>query len=333
MLNQLSAQLTRRFGDDAPGRVRGVGRGGAGPHRRRSSAQGDAVELVICDQVMPGMKGDRFLEVVHRRWPEVMKVLLTGQAGLESAIYAINNAGLAPLRREAVGGRGPGPGGPEPPDAVPPRAATLRAAARAPRAAGAGSCAASTRWAAASASTVEPRPRAARRPRGGSLASGRRSRGRRGRPARARRSLRWAGAAGRSAGRRGPAGDRGLPRPPPRRGPRRRRRTVPDRACSAFPSAHGRRLFGWLFLRDGRARRPGRRATSSSVLAEPGRPRASTAVRLLEERLASERLSTIGRMISTIVHDFRNPMTAIKGYAGMFEEFDLPASDRRSARG
>ena len=31
---------------------------------------------------------------MSRQWPEVMRVLLTGQAGLASAIYAINNAGL-----------------------------------------------------------------------------------------------------------------------------------------------------------------------------------------------------------------------------------------------
>src|SRR5688572_5142113 len=51
-------------------------------------AAGDQVQLVICDQVMPGMKGDRFLETVHQRWPEIMKILLTGEAGLDSAIYA-----------------------------------------------------------------------------------------------------------------------------------------------------------------------------------------------------------------------------------------------------
>ena len=92
VLNQLSAQLTRRFGathvvecaesaEEALALIPEL------------SAQGE-VQLVICDQVMPGMKGDRFLAIVNRQWPEVMKVLLTGQAGLASAIYAINNAGL-----------------------------------------------------------------------------------------------------------------------------------------------------------------------------------------------------------------------------------------------
>jgi two-component system sensor histidine kinase HydH len=34
-------------------------------------------------------------------------------------------------------------------------------------------------------------------------------------------------------------------------------------------------------------------------------------------------------MISTIVHDFRNPMTAIRGYAAMIEEVDLGPDRRR----
>src|SRR5260370_24685227 len=52
-------------------------------------------------------------------------------------------------------------------------------------------------------------------------------------------------------------------------------------------------------------------------------------IQRLEERLESERLSTIGRMISTIVHDFRTPMTAIRGYASMMEEAGLDPERRR----
>lgn len=55
---------------------------------------GEVIELIITDQVMPGMKGDEFLEIIHRRLPDAMKILLTGQAGLDSAIHAINKGGL-----------------------------------------------------------------------------------------------------------------------------------------------------------------------------------------------------------------------------------------------
>ena len=56
---------------------------------------GEKVEIVISDQVMPGMKGDQLLEQIHRVHPDVRTVILTGQGGLNSAIYAINHAGLS----------------------------------------------------------------------------------------------------------------------------------------------------------------------------------------------------------------------------------------------
>ncbi|MCB9556813.1 MAG: diguanylate cyclase [Deltaproteobacteria bacterium] len=55
---------------------------------------GDQVAMVIADQIMPGMKGVELLEEVHRRFPDTIKILLTGQAGLDTVIRAINNAGL-----------------------------------------------------------------------------------------------------------------------------------------------------------------------------------------------------------------------------------------------
>ncbi len=57
--------------------------------------EGHVVEMVISDQVMPGMKGDELLELLHRQSPEIITVMLTGQAGLDSAIHAINHAGLS----------------------------------------------------------------------------------------------------------------------------------------------------------------------------------------------------------------------------------------------
>ena len=52
------------------------------------------VWLIICDQVMPGMSGDEFLAKIHEIDRTTIKVLLTGQAGLDSTIKAINHAGL-----------------------------------------------------------------------------------------------------------------------------------------------------------------------------------------------------------------------------------------------
>ena len=52
------------------------------------------VALVLCDQLMPDLLGQYVLEQIHQRDERVMKVLLTGHAGLDAITYAINRAGL-----------------------------------------------------------------------------------------------------------------------------------------------------------------------------------------------------------------------------------------------
>lgn len=61
---------------------------------RQIREAGGVIEVIITDQVMPGMKGDKFLEEINRVLPDTIKILLTGQAGLDSAIHAINHGGL-----------------------------------------------------------------------------------------------------------------------------------------------------------------------------------------------------------------------------------------------
>lgn len=55
---------------------------------------GGSVEVIITDQVMPGLKGDELLEKVNAILPDTIKILLTGQAGLQDTIDAINKGGL-----------------------------------------------------------------------------------------------------------------------------------------------------------------------------------------------------------------------------------------------
>ena len=50
--------------------------------------------LVISDCIMPGIHGDKLLEKIHLLYPDTYKVMLTGQAEIESIKYAINNANL-----------------------------------------------------------------------------------------------------------------------------------------------------------------------------------------------------------------------------------------------
>lgn len=41
--------------------------------------------IIVCDWLMPGMRGDEFLIQVHERFPEIVTIMLTGQAD-EAAI-------------------------------------------------------------------------------------------------------------------------------------------------------------------------------------------------------------------------------------------------------
>jgi response regulator RpfG family c-di-GMP phosphodiesterase len=50
----------------------------------------ETVDLVISDMRMPEMDGAHFLEQVRTRWPEVVRILLTGYADITSTINAIN---------------------------------------------------------------------------------------------------------------------------------------------------------------------------------------------------------------------------------------------------
>ena len=93
VLHALEQQLTTRFGkecdiafaqsgDDALELIEELER------------DGDRLAVIIADQIMPGMKGVELLEAVHARSPETAKILLTGQAGLEAVVAAINRAEL-----------------------------------------------------------------------------------------------------------------------------------------------------------------------------------------------------------------------------------------------
>lgn len=50
----------------------------------------EPVDLVICDMLMPVMTGDEVLEQIRNKWPDVVRILLTGYSDLKSTIAAIN---------------------------------------------------------------------------------------------------------------------------------------------------------------------------------------------------------------------------------------------------
>ena len=89
----------------------------------------------------------------------------------------------------------------------------------------------------------------------------------------------------------------------------------------------GGALFGWVFLADP----PPLSDDTRELLAVLAGLAATTLhnFELLEDRIRSERLTMVGRMISTIVHDFRNPMTSIRGYAAMIQDMDIGPARRK----
>lgn len=50
--------------------------------------------VIVSDWLMPGIKGDEFLIRVHEKYPNIIKVMLTGQADETAIERAVNQANL-----------------------------------------------------------------------------------------------------------------------------------------------------------------------------------------------------------------------------------------------
>lgn len=55
--------------------------------------------------------------------------------------------------------------------------------------------------------------------------------------------------------------------------------------------------------------------------------------RLMDEKIKNEKFAAIGQMAAGIVHDIKNPMSTIKGFAGLLADFDFSQDERRQYGG
>lgn len=60
------------------------------PHKALSLLKKHPVDLVLSDEKMPGMSGVEFLKKVREHYPDIIRIMLTGDAKLETAMKAVN---------------------------------------------------------------------------------------------------------------------------------------------------------------------------------------------------------------------------------------------------
>ncbi|GAP38831.1 sigma-54-dependent transcriptional regulator [Piscinibacter sakaiensis] len=60
--------------------------------RRQMEAQ--PVHVIVCDQRMPGLSGVAFLKEVRERWPDTVRIVISGYTDSEDIIAGINEAGI-----------------------------------------------------------------------------------------------------------------------------------------------------------------------------------------------------------------------------------------------
>jgi two-component system, cell cycle sensor histidine kinase and response regulator CckA len=60
------------------------------------------VDLVVADQIMPGMDGVQLLETIRERWPQCQRVLLTAHASSDVVLAAVNRGGVTKVLTKSM---------------------------------------------------------------------------------------------------------------------------------------------------------------------------------------------------------------------------------------
>jgi CheY-like chemotaxis protein len=93
ILESLKEQLKRRFGDRYLYEV-AESAGEAWEIIEELHADNVKVLVIVSDWLMPDMKGDEFLIEVHQKFPQIVTVMLTGQADEEAIVRAKEQGNL-----------------------------------------------------------------------------------------------------------------------------------------------------------------------------------------------------------------------------------------------
>ena len=63
-------------------------------HDARTILEKEWVQVILCDQRMPGITGVEFLASVREQWPEVIRMIISGYTDAEDIIKGVNEAGI-----------------------------------------------------------------------------------------------------------------------------------------------------------------------------------------------------------------------------------------------
>jgi two-component system, NtrC family, response regulator HupR/HoxA len=65
-----------------------------GAEAARSWLERTPVDVILCDQRMPGLTGVQFLKEVRERWPDTVRIIISGYSDSEDIVAGINEAGI-----------------------------------------------------------------------------------------------------------------------------------------------------------------------------------------------------------------------------------------------
>ena len=65
-----------------------------GADEARACLERHAVDVILCDQRMPGLSGVQFLKEVRSRWPDTVRCVISGYSDSEDIVAGINEAGI-----------------------------------------------------------------------------------------------------------------------------------------------------------------------------------------------------------------------------------------------